>query len=72
VPLSLPSSVTHTDVSVDDLVEDDSSIPSDDPTDRLLNQAAKCKNSSMRKNKRIKRVRRAVLICSELTTRLGM
>ncbi|KAK3292278.1 fungal-specific transcription factor [Chaetomium fimeti] len=33
VLLSLPPSATHTDVSVDDLVEDDSSIASDDPTD---------------------------------------
>ncbi|KAK3352368.1 fungal-specific transcription factor domain-containing protein [Lasiosphaeria hispida] len=33
VLLSLPPSATHTDVSVDDLVEDDLSIASDDPTD---------------------------------------
>ncbi|KAG7288044.1 hypothetical protein NEMBOFW57_007564 [Staphylotrichum longicolle] len=33
VLLSLPPSATHTDVSVDDLVADDSSIASDDPTD---------------------------------------
>ncbi|KAH6631627.1 hypothetical protein F5144DRAFT_592598 [Chaetomium tenue] len=33
VLLSLPPSATHTDVSVEDLVEDDSSIASDDPTD---------------------------------------
>lgn len=33
VLLSLPPSATHTDVSVDDLIEDDSSIASDDPTD---------------------------------------
>ena len=33
VLLSLPPSATHTDVSVDDLVEDDSSIASDNPTD---------------------------------------
>ncbi|KAK4226327.1 putative Zn(II)2Cys6 transcription factor [Podospora fimiseda] len=33
VLLSLPPTATHTDVSVDDLVEDDSSIASDDPTD---------------------------------------
>jgi hypothetical protein len=33
VLLSLPPSATHTDVSVDDLVQDDASIASDDPTD---------------------------------------
>ncbi|KAK3688163.1 fungal-specific transcription factor domain-containing protein [Podospora appendiculata] len=33
VLLSLPPSATHTDVSVDDLIEDNSSIASDDPTD---------------------------------------
>lgn len=33
VLLSLPPSATHTDVSVDDLIQDDSSIASDDPTD---------------------------------------
>lgn len=33
VLLSLPPSATHTDVNVDDLIEDDSSIASDDPTD---------------------------------------
>ncbi|KAK0619903.1 fungal-specific transcription factor domain-containing protein [Immersiella caudata] len=33
VLLSLPPSATHTDVSVEDLVEDNSSIASDDPTD---------------------------------------
>ncbi|KAK4165227.1 Acetamidase regulatory protein [Cladorrhinum sp. PSN259] len=33
VLLSLPPTATHTDVSVDDLIEDDSSIASDDPTD---------------------------------------
>ncbi|KAL2147814.1 hypothetical protein VTI28DRAFT_5586 [Corynascus sepedonium] len=33
VLLSLPPNATHTDVSVDDLIEDDSSIASDDPTD---------------------------------------
>ncbi|KAK0750972.1 fungal-specific transcription factor domain-containing protein [Schizothecium vesticola] len=33
VLLSLPPSATHTDVSVDDLVSDTSSIASDDPTD---------------------------------------
>ncbi|KAK4238076.1 transcription factor yanR [Achaetomium macrosporum] len=33
VLLSLPPSATHTDVSVDDLIEDGSSIASDDPTD---------------------------------------
>lgn len=33
VLLSLPPSATHTDVNVDDLVEDNSSIASDDPTD---------------------------------------
>ena len=31
--LPLPPSTTHTDVSVDDLVEDEGSIASDDPTD---------------------------------------
>ncbi|KAK3368973.1 fungal-specific transcription factor domain-containing protein [Lasiosphaeria ovina] len=33
VLLSLPPSATHTDVSVDDLIADNSSIPNDDPTD---------------------------------------
>ncbi|KAL2189501.1 fungal-specific transcription factor [Thermothelomyces heterothallicus CBS 203.75] len=33
VLLSLPPNATHTDVNVDDLIEDDSSIASDDPTD---------------------------------------
>lgn len=33
VLLSLPPSATHTDVSVDDLIADDSSIANDDPTD---------------------------------------
>lgn len=33
VLLSLPPSATHTDVNVDDLVADDSSIANDDPTD---------------------------------------
>ncbi|KAK4129982.1 hypothetical protein BT67DRAFT_446094 [Trichocladium antarcticum] len=33
VLLSLPPSATHTDVSVDDLVEDGASIANDDPTD---------------------------------------
>ncbi|KAK0742230.1 fungal-specific transcription factor domain-containing protein [Apiosordaria backusii] len=33
VLLSLPPSATHTDVNVEDLVDDDSSIASDDPTD---------------------------------------
>ena len=33
VLLPLPPSTTHTDVSVDDLVEDEGSIASDDPTD---------------------------------------
>lgn len=33
VLLSLPPTATHTDVSVDDLEEDNSSIASDDPTD---------------------------------------
>ncbi|KAK4191995.1 putative Zn(II)2Cys6 transcription factor [Podospora australis] len=33
VLLSLPPSATHTDVNVDDLIEDNDSIASDDPTD---------------------------------------
>lgn len=33
VLLSLPPNATHTDVNVEDLVDDDSSIASDDPTD---------------------------------------